>query len=92
MNKYTFHVYTERVSPPYNEVHVNAPTKGRAWKIIEAEFPWKGISLGAINDVPYVEEEEPDTYCPPDPEEQYWANVATWNERHSHGDVDDYDY
>ena len=28
-----------------------------------------------------------------DPEERYWDNVATWNERHSHGDVDDdFDY
>jgi hypothetical protein len=27
-----------------------------------------------------------------DPEEKYWKDVTTWNERHSHGDVDDYDY
>jgi hypothetical protein len=84
MNEYTFHVYTERVSPPYNKVHVKASTKKRAWEIIEANFPLKGIRLGAINNVPYVEESEPDTYCPPDPEEKYWSAVATWNERFSY--------
>ena len=84
MNEYTFHVYTERVSPPYNKVHVKAPTMGRAWNIIEANFPWKGIRLGAINDIPYVEEEKPDTYCPLDPEEKYWSAVATCNERFSY--------
>ena len=54
--KYTFHINTERITPPYNKVHVEASTKKRAWEIIESNFPWKGITLAAINDVPCTPE------------------------------------
>lgn len=85
MNKYTFHIGTERITPSYTEVHVNAPTMGRAWKIIEKEFPWKGITLKFINDVPYVPKED-NTYYPPTAEDRYWNAVTTYSERHSdHG-------
>ena len=90
MNKYTFHINTERVNPSYKEVYVNASTIGRARKIIEAQFPWKGITLAAINDVPYMEREELDSYCPPEPEEKYWSDVTAWFERHCGSDNNDY--
>lgn len=83
MNIYTFHINTERVTPSFTVCHIKAHTQDRAWKQIESEFPLKGITLKFINDVPYVPEPEDDSYCPPDPEERYWAAVTTWAERHS---------
>ena len=83
MNIYTFHINTERITPPYEVVHVKAPTQSRAWKQIESEFTWKDITLKFINDVPYVPEPEDYECGPTDPEERYWAAVTTWAERHS---------
>jgi len=88
MNIYTFHISTERVSPPSLVVHIKAHDENRAWAQIESEFPWKSIRLQAINDTPYVEETEAEGYCPPDPEERYWRNVQSWAERHSVTDED----
>lgn len=90
MNIYTFHINTERITPPYEVVNVKAPTQGRAWKQIESAFPWKGISLKFINDVPYIPEPEEDEYCPADPEERYWNAAATYAERHSNYDESEY--
>lgn len=90
MNKYTFHINSERISVPPTVVNVNATTLGRAWKQVEQAFPWKGIFLRFINDVPYVPEEDNDdtnTYYGMDPEEKYWAAAATYAERNSY-DID----
>jgi|LakMenE18May11ns_1017448.scaffolds.fasta_scaffold7924146_1 hypothetical protein len=83
MNTYTFAINSERVLVPDEIVNIQAPSMGRAWSAINKAYPWKGIRLKAINDTPYTPEPEDDTYCPPDPEERYWAAAATYAERHS---------
>ena len=79
MNIYTFHI-------PSGTFEIESESVKSAWELAEFNFPREEITLIRIGNTTVGEPLE--EYQPPDPEERYWKNVQSWNERHSVTDED----